>query len=328
MGGGTPSIFSAQQIRDVLEHCRQNFLMEENVEITMEANPGTVNPDKLAVLKDGGINRLSFGVESIWDDELSMLGRAHSSRVALEAYAMARKAGFENVNLDFIYGLPGQSLDRWKSTLDLAVGLGPEHISAYALTIEEGTPFELDERKGTLRLPDEERQIRFDEITQDRLSEAGYIRYEVSNYSRPGYACRHNLGYWDQQEYLGFGPGAHSYFGGRRFSKVEDIDAYIMNIETGGEAIEMTETIGPELAGLEALIFGLRKTNGIDLEDLRGRFPSILSGRVRELFDTWSQDGLAVWTPPRFHLTSGGLRLLDRLALDLLPEAGSVGMQP
>jgi len=319
MGGGTPSIFAAEQILAVLEHCRRNFTFEANVEITMEANPGTVSRDKLAALKAGGINRLSLGVESLQDEDLVMLGRAHNSRVAREAYAMARMSGFENVNLDFIYALPDQPLARWKTTLDDAIRLGPEHISAYALSIEEGTPFAEDDRKGNLRLPHEERQVRFDEMTESRLSEAGYGRYEISNYARPGFACRHNLGYWDQREYLGLGPGAHSYYGGRRFSKIEDIDAYILNVESGGPAIQESETIGPILAGSEAVIFGLRKTEGIQLDEIRRRFPLIESDRIRARFEEWSRDGLVDLKPSRVFLTPKGLRLLDQMAQEILP---------
>jgi putative oxygen-independent coproporphyrinogen III oxidase len=319
MGGGTPSIFAAEQILDVLDHCRRNFDFEDDVEITMEANPGTVNPDKLTALKNGGITRLSLGIESLQDDELAMLGRAHNSRVAREAYATARMSGFENVNLDFIYALPDQPLDKWKRTLDEAIELGPEHISAYALSIEEGTAFEEDHRKGDLQLPDEGRQIRFDEMTQSRLSDAGYIRYEISNFARPGYACRHNLGYWDQREYLGLGPGAHSYYEGRRFSKLEDIDAYIRNVESGGRAIEESETIGPILAGSEAVIFGLRKTDGIQLDEIRSRFPLIESDRIRARLEEWSRDGLVDLNRSRVCPTPKGLRLLDRMAQDLLP---------
>jgi putative oxygen-independent coproporphyrinogen III oxidase len=319
MGGGTPSIFAAEQILDVLDHCRRNFDFEEDVEITMEANPGTVNRDKLTALKSGGITRLSLGIESLHDDELAMLGRAHTPRVAREAYATARMSGFENVNLDFIYALPDQPLDRWKRTLDEAIELGPEHISAYALSIEGGTAFEEDRRKGGLRLPDEERQLRFDEWTQGRLSDAGFVWYEISNYTRPGYACRHNLGYWDQREYLGLGPGAHSYYGDWRFSKIEDIEAYIKNIESGGPAVEESEAIGPILAGSEAVIFGLRKTGGIQLDEIQSRFPLMETNRIQSRLEEWSRDGLVDLSPSRVCLTRKGLRLLDRMAEDILP---------
>ena len=275
MGGGTPSIFSADRILDVLNHCRDHFDFSEDVEITMEANPGTVDLKKLTALRRGGINRLSMGVQSFRNDELAALGRAHNAQVARKAYRMAREAGFENINLDFIYALPDQRFEEWAGTLDEAIGLGPEHLSAYALTIEEGTRFGADYENGLLVLPDEERQLRFDELTQAKLSDAGYVRYEVSNYARPGYACRHNLGYWSQQDYLGLGPGAHSYLGGRRFSKLEDIDSYIEAVASGGEAIDESEPIGPMLAGREAVIFGLRKTEGIHLDEIRRRYPPV-----------------------------------------------------
>jgi oxygen-independent coproporphyrinogen-3 oxidase len=318
MGGGTPSIFSADSILDVLNHCRDHFDFTDDVEITMEANPGTVDLKKLTALRHGGINRLSMGVQSFRDDELKELGRAHNSRVAREAYRMARAAGFENINLDFMYALSDQRLEDWTGTLDEAIGLGPEHLSAYALTIEEGTRFGADYENGLLVLPDEERQIRFDELTEARLSDAGYVRYEVSNYARPGHACRHNLGYWSQQDYLGLGPGAHSYFDGRRFSKIEDIDSYIEAVASGGEAIDESEPIGPALAGREAVIFGLRKTDGIDLDEIRRRYPTPDSDGLQATFEQWSRDELMILDLPHVRLSPRGLRLWDRIAEELV----------
>jgi oxygen-independent coproporphyrinogen-3 oxidase len=217
-----------------------------------------------------------------------------------------------------MYALPGQRLEDWNRTLDEAIGLGPEHLSAYALTIEEGTRFGADYDRGLLVLPDEDRQIRFDEWTRAKLAGAGYRHYEVSNYARPGYACRHNLGYWGQQEYLGLGPGAHSYMGGRRFSKLENIGDYIRDIEKGGDAIEESESIGPDLAFREALIFGLRKTDGIRLDEIRRRYPSTDSGRLQQTLEKWSLDELIVLDPPRVRLSSKGLRLWDRIAEEII----------
>ncbi|HEY5594483.1 MAG TPA: radical SAM family heme chaperone HemW [Nitrospiria bacterium] len=320
MGGGTPSIFSAGRVLEVLDRCREHFDFSDDIEITMEANPGTVDLKKLTALRRGGINRLSMGVQSFRDDELAALGRAHGSRVAREAYRTAREAGFQNINLDFIYALPDQRLEDWAGTLDEAIGLGPEHLSAYALTIEEGTRFGSDHENGLLVLPDEERQLRFDELTQAKLSNSGYMRYEVSNYARPGYACRHNLGYWSQHDYLGLGPGAHSYLGDRRFSKLEDIDAYIENVASGGEAIDGSEPIGPTLACREAVIFGLRKTEGIRLDEIRRRYPPADPDRLRRKFEQWSRDALMILDLPHVRLSPKGLRLWDRIAEELIAE--------
>jgi oxygen-independent coproporphyrinogen-3 oxidase len=318
MGGGTPSIFSSEQILSVLDHCREHFIFMDDIEITMEANPGTVDLKKMSDLRRGGINRLSMGVQSFRDEELVALGRAHHSQTARAAYRAARAAGFENINLDFMYALSGQRLEDWTDTLDEAIGLGPEHLSAYALTIEEGTRFGTEHENGLRVLPDEDRQIRFDELTQARLSDAGYMRYEVSNYARPGYACRHNRGYWTQSDYLGLGPGAHSYYDGRRFSKIEDIDAYIREVEAGGEAIEEVEPVGPALAGREALIFGLRKTEGVQIDQIQIRYPSSDPGRLRPIFEQWSRDGLMILDLPQVRLSPKGLRLWDRIAENLI----------
>jgi oxygen-independent coproporphyrinogen-3 oxidase len=217
-----------------------------------------------------------------------------------------------------MYALPDQSLEDWNRTLEEAIGLGPEHLSAYALTIEVGTRFGADHDRGLLVLPDEERQIRFDEWTRATLTGTGYLQYEVSNYARPGYACRHNLGYWGQREYLGLGPGAHSYMGGHRFSKMEDIDAYIRDIEKGGEAIEEIESIGPDLAFREALIFGLRKTEGVRLDEIRNRYPMGDSGRLQQRLEQWSLDELIILDPPSVRLSSKGLGVWDRLAEEII----------
>jgi oxygen-independent coproporphyrinogen III oxidase len=318
MGGGTPSIFSSEQILCVLDHCRDYFDFMDDIEITMEANPGTVDLKKLEALRRGGINRLSMGVQSFRDEELVALGRAHHSQTAREAYRAAREAGFENINLDFMYALQDQRLEDWAATLDEAIGLGPEHLSAYALTIEEGTRFGTEHENGLMVLPDEERQIRFDELTRTKLSDAGYDQYEVSNYARPGYACRHNLGYWSQNDYLGLGPGAHSYLGDRRFSKIEDIEAYLESVASGGEAIEESEPIDPALAGREAVIFGLRKTDGIDLDEIRRRYPSPDPERLQTTFEQWRRDELMILDLPRVRLSPKGLRLWDRMAEELI----------
>lgn len=318
MGGGTPSIFSADQILNVLDHCRDHFNFSDTVEITMEANPGTVDLKKLAALRCGGINRLSMGVQSFRDEELISLGRAHNSNVARDAYRAAREAGFENINLDFMYALQDQRLEDWAATLDEAIGLGPEHLSAYALTIEAGTRFGADHDNGLMVLPDEERQIRFDELTRTKLFDAGYAQYEVSNYALPGYACRHNLGYWSQNDYLGLGPGAHSYLGDRRFSKMENIEDYIENVTAGGEAIQESEPIDPALAGREAVIFGLRKTDGINLDEIRRRYPAPDPECLQRKFEQWSRDDLMILDLPRVRLSPKGLRLWDRMAEDLI----------
>ncbi|MBI3609959.1 MAG: radical SAM family heme chaperone HemW [Nitrospirae bacterium] len=318
MGGGTPSIFTADQILDVLDLCRASFAWADGIEITMEANPGTVDLKKLTALRRGGINRLSMGVQSFQDDDLERLGRAHSAQVAREAFRTAREAGFKNMNLDFIYALPEQRLEGWEKTLDEAICLGPEHLSAYALTIEEGTRFGEDYENGLFVLPDEDWQIRFDDLTQAKLSRAGYMRYEVSNYARPGYACRHNLGYWSQREYLGLGPGAHSYLADRRFSKMEDIEAYIREVEARGEAIEESEPIGSDLAAREALIFGLRKTDGVCLDGILKRYPLSDPDRLQKMFEQWRWDELMILEPPRIRLSPRGLRLWDRIAEEII----------
>ena len=318
MGGGTPSIFSEDQILDVLAKCRAFFLWEDNIEITLEANPGTIHPRKLAGLRGGGINRLSIGIESFQDAELKFLGRAHNAKVAREALPMARAAGFENISLDFIYALPDQTMEDWKRTLDEAIQLNPEHLSAYALMIEEGTELGEKHDRGLCVLPDEERQIRFDRWTRERFARAGFHRYEVSNYSKSGSLCRHNMVYWSQGEYLGLGPGAHSYFGGQRFSKTPDVESYIQEIEAGGQAIERVEVISRTRALQEAWIFGLRTTEGIDAEALRKRYPEVRWDVPAKMLQRWINDGLAVPDSHRVRLSEEGLEVWDLIAADIV----------
>lgn len=349
MGGGTPSIFAADQILDVLEHCRRHWSFSGDIEITMEANPGTVNAEKLEALREGGVNRLSLGVQSFRNAELESLGRAHNAQTAREAYRMAREAGFSNINLDFMYALERQHISEWSESLTEAVDLAPDHLSAYALIIEKETRFGTESQNGRV-FPCEEDQIPFDELTEEVLALGGYRRYEVSNYARPGRESRHNLVYWGQDEYLGLGPGAHSFLAaptlsveeglvrslvaaspqpsndskcgdpsaGWRFSKVADIERYIGHVDAGQHAVESCDAVSTDMALREAVIFGLRKTEGILLEEVIRRFPAsqaeVLGGVIRQ----WEREGWMILEPPHLRLSSRGLRLWDRMAEEII----------
>ena len=222
-GGGTPSVLTGGQVAGIMEALKGFFSIREDAEISMEMNPGTADAEKLLAFKRAGINRLSMGVQSMRDDELRTLGRIHTADQARQIYQMARDAGFRNINLDLMSALPGQKISDWEKTLLQTVNLGPEHISAYSLIIEEGTPFS---HMQLPQLPTEEEDRAMYHLTKDLLGEYGYRRYEISNYARAGYACRHNCGYWTGHEYLGLGLGASSYISGvwplmRRRSKKE-----------------------------------------------------------------------------------------------------------
>lgn len=252
IGGGTPSLLSAEMIAEIMHAVRETFHLEPDAEISMEANPGTVHPESLSVYRRAGINRLSFGCQSTDDGELKRLGRIHTFQAFRESFAYAREAGFSNLNVDLMSGLPGQTEESWERTLRRIAEAGPEHISAYSLIIEEGTPFyekyhgvsgliaggdpdarvrELEEEQYHLRseemLPGEETERRMYDRTEEILAGYGFRRYEISNYARIGRECRHNVGYWTGIPYLGLGLGASSYTGGLRFRNTDDIGTYL-----------------------------------------------------------------------------------------------------
>ena len=233
-GGGTPSLLSAPQFDSILRALRSAFSLTADAEISIEANPGTISPEKLDGIRKAGINRISFGVQSANTEELRMLERIHDFFTVIEAVTSARKAGFENLNLDLIYGLPEQTLDSWKTTLHRIADLHPEHISAYALTLEHGTPFGRWSSKGLLPIPDPDLAAEMYEHAEEFLEEHGYVHYEISNWAKTNaeYECRHNLQYWRSLPYLAFGAGAHGYANGYRYSNALRIKTYIERLTT------------------------------------------------------------------------------------------------
>ena len=233
-GGGTPSLLSAPQFDSILRALRSAFSLTADAEISIEANPGTISPEKLDGIRKAGINRISFGVQSANTEELRMLERIHDFFTVIEAVTSARKAGFDNLNLDLIYGLPEQTLDSWKTTLHRIADLHPEHISAYALTLEHGTPFGRWSSKGLLPIPDPDLAAEMYEHAEEFLEEHGYVHYEISNWAKTNaeYECRHNLQYWRSLPYLAFGAGAHGYANGYRYSNALRIKTYIERLTT------------------------------------------------------------------------------------------------
>ncbi len=236
IGGGTPTILSDANMKKLLEAINNIYKLSENTEFTCEANPGTVTKEKLMLMRKNGINRLSFGVQSMDDEELKLLGRIHSAADAFESYKMARECGFENINLDIMSSLPGQSEVSYAKSLEKAISMNPEHISAYSLIIEEGTQFyekyhedvlKCSKGEKTIFLPDEDVEYAITKLTEKMLGEAGYHRYEVSNFAKEGRECRHNCGYWLRRDYLGLGLGAASLIGHTRYKNISDLSEYI-----------------------------------------------------------------------------------------------------
>lgn len=262
IGGGTPSLLESCQMERIAEAVRETFLLEEDVEFTIEANPGTLTMEKLETYRKLGVNRLSLGLQSADNDELKRLGRIHTYEEFLESFRLARQAGFGNINVDLMSGIPGQTLTGFEHTLKTVAELGPEHISAYGLIIEEGTPFyEMYGEKGRERaqhageLPDEETERKMYHRTREILEGYGFLRYEISNYAKPGFSCRHNLGYWDRTEYLGIGTGAASLIGHERWNQGEE---------------KITLSMQDEME--EYMFLGLRKMEGVSRRRFRTLF--------------------------------------------------------
>ncbi|AGA70420.1 putative oxygen-independent coproporphyrinogen III oxidase [Desulfitobacterium dichloroeliminans LMG P-21439] len=273
MGGGTPTALSEIELETVFSLLKQRFNFAASAEKTIEANPGTLTAGKLHVLKDHGINRISLGVQSFNDTLLKRIGRIHGAQDIHDGVKMVREAGFHNLNLDLMFGLPGQSLEDWQKTLAEAIEIQPEHLSIYGLMIEENTPLELD--TDLLKdLPGDDAQAEMYELGQEMLTKAGYLHYETSNYALPGHECRHNLGYWHGEEYLGLGPGAVSCLKNRRRKNCEDLALYREKLNREDLPIDSLEdeSLTNDQQRSERIILGLRLAEGINLENFKKEF--------------------------------------------------------
>lgn len=273
IGGGTPSILPSDLFGELLGVIWECFDIADGAEITVEANPGTLTMEKLETYLEGGINRISIGLQSSDDMELKALGRIHTFDEFLKSYQRARQAGFTNINVDLMSGIPGQDIHSWRNTLRKVMMLKPEHISAYSLIVEEGTPFY--ERYGSDRrgLPDEETDREMYHLTKEMMESQGYSRYEISNYARPGFECRHNIGYWTGVDYLGLGLGASSYTHGFRYHNTADFQDYLrMNLREAGAASQDIQALSHEEKMEEFMFLGLRMMKGVSGSEFLGRF--------------------------------------------------------
>ena len=318
-GGGTPSYYGAKRIRELLTHLHKLFQVDRDAEVTVECNPDSTDYKLLRTLRKAGVNRISLGMQSADGEELQRIHRIHTPHQTDQAVEAARKAKFANVSLDLIYGLPGQTMDSWKATVEHALSLIPQHLSCYGLKVEEGTPLARRVAEGEV-LPDEDQQADLYLWTVGRLERAGLPQYEISNFAKPGYESRHNLRYWLTRPYIGFGPGAHSDFGGRRYSFVRDLDAYIRGVLEGGDIIDASELIPQRERCGEYLMLRLRTTRGVDGQEYRNDYFmdfAPLEARLREFAaQGWAeQTGEGRWRfTPRGFLVSNQLigDLLDR----------------
>ena len=262
-GGGTPTVLTVPQLTGILDAVRRSFVVHQDCEVTVEAHPGTVTESGLSALRRAGVTRLSFGAESMHDAELAEIGRPGAGAETIDAVTAARRAGFTNLNLDLMYGLPGQTLESWMRTLNACCDISPSHLSCYALTVESGTRFAKDVCRNPERAPDETRQIEMERAAEALLAEAGYARYEISNYAKPGFECRHNLLYWTQGEYLGLGPSAQSFVDGVRFGNVADLTIYRTALAESRLPVDERTVLSLREQLRDAVIFGLRLTRGM-----------------------------------------------------------------
>ena len=315
-GGGTPSYYGEKRLRELLRLIGKRFDLAKDAEITVECNPDSVELKMLQALRRAGVNRLSLGVQSACDRELLSLHRPHSFQQAVQAMALARKAKFQNVSLDLIYGLPGQDLAGWQDTVEQVLALKPEHLSCYGLKVEEGTPLDYRVSRGE-QLPDDDAQADMYLWMVERLAQEGLLQYEVSNFARSGHQSRHNLKYWMGRPYVGFGPGAHSDFGGRRYSFVRDLEAYISGVLEGGAVIDSSDLIPARERGSEYLMLRLRTTRGIEEWEYRREF-FLDFDPIEQKLEEYEQQGWAERCDRRWHLTPQGLLLSNQLIGDLL----------
>ena len=339
-GGGTPSLMPVPAIEKILRACRDTFALLPNAEITLEANPGSIDVDYLRALRAMGINRLSLGVQAFDDATLRRLNRGHTVADALTTFDHARQAGFDNISLDFIYGLPLQTFEEWRATLDRAIALQPEHLSLYALKVEEGTGLAHQIQRGKYPMPDDDLAAEMYELAEEMLAAAGYVQYEISNWAREipnlksqhptsnleprtynlhPLTSKHNLTYWHNEPYLGFGAGAHSCFGGERYWNVLSPVEYIQRIERGASVVAGREEINRELEMAETMILGLRLNEGISFDEFARRYGEDGRKKYAQQLRETSDLGLIELSDTRVRLTPRGRLLSNEVFWRFLP---------
>ncbi len=319
-GGGTPSLVPVAQIEKILRACADAFALAPDAEITLEANPGTADENKLRALRSLGVNRLSIGVQSFDDAVLRRMNRGHTVADVLEIFDCARRVGFDNLSLDFIYGLPLQTFADWRATLERALALAPEHLSLYGLKVENGTGLEHQIARGKYPAPDDDLAADLYELAEEMLDAAGFAQYEISNWARAGYASRHNLTYWHNEPYLGFGAGAHSCFGGERFWNVLSPVEYIERVRHGERVVEGRETIEREMEMAETMILGLRLNEGITFAKFAERYGEDARAKYAVQLHETHALGLIELAAERARLTPRGRLLSNEVFWRLMPD--------
>jgi len=317
-GGGTPSYYGFKRINEIFETLKRNYRVMREAEVTIEANPDSVSLDEFIKLKRAGFNRVSLGIQSFNPNTLRRIGRVHSVDQSLDAVTAIRNAGFDNLSIDLIYGLPAQSREEWAETLTKAIRLAPDHISAYGLKIEENTP--LWRLRYSPDIPDEDAQADMYLYAVDTLTNAGYQQYEISNFTMPGKESKHNLKYWQLREYCGFGASAASSIGNTRFKYLDNVEKYMEGVENGTSLLipDETETLSPYETAAEYIMLGMRTTNGVSRDEYEKVYHHGGFDHLEQLLDSYIRLGFAEKKGSRYSFTPKGFLISNRLIGELL----------
>ncbi|AQW24584.1 radical SAM family heme chaperone HemW [Clostridium perfringens] len=317
IGGGTPSVLEADELECLLKEVAK-LNMAKDIEYSMECNPGNLTEEKLEVMKKYGVNRISMGLQAKQDNLLKGLGRIHNYKTFKENFLLAKKVGFNNINVDLMFGLPNQRLNEWEETLREIISLEPAHISAYSLIIEEGTAFYNLYENDKLKLPTEEEERKMYHLTKKILEENGFNQYEISNYAKEGKECRHNLAYWNMDNWIGVGSAAASYINGKRIKNISSVEEYINSINEKGEAVEEIINNSKNDNMEEFMFMGLRKINGIDENEFKNRFSMNINDVYGEILNKYIGEGLLIRESGRIFLSEKGIEISNIIMADFL----------
>lgn len=317
IGGGTPSVLEADELECLLKEVAK-LNMAKDIEYSMECNPGNLTEEKLEVMKKYGVNRISMGLQAKQDNLLKGLGRIHNYKTFKENFLLAKKVGFNNINVDLMFGLPNQRLNEWEETLREIISLEPAHISAYSLIIEEGTAFYNLYENDKLKLPTEEEERKMYHLAKKILEENGFNQYEISNYAKEGKECRHNLAYWNMDNWIGVGSAAASYINGKRIKNISNVEEYINSINEKGEAVEEIINNSKNDNIEEFMFMGLRKINGIDENEFKKRFSMNINDVYGEILNKYIDEGLLIRDSGRIFLSEKGIEISNVIMADFL----------
>ena len=318
LGGGTPTTLTACQLERILKECVSEFTVASDAEITIEANPATIDIEQLKSIRQTGYNRISIGVQSFDKAELKLLDRAHGPEEIHSTVDRARKAGFDNLSLDLMFAVPNQSLSSWESNLNKALEKNPEHLSTYNLTIEQGTAFSKLQSNGKLIMPDDDHQLELYKRTIERLTKKGFHHYEISNFARRGKECKHNITYWENKNTLGLGAGASSYMNGTRFKNINLPAHYIRQVKEKKIAVEHSETLEPRQAMGETIMLGLRLLQGISIHQFEKRFQISFINLFRNIISSLKEKELVIIEKDYLRLSQKGLFWVDSVILEFI----------